>query len=103
MMENSNASDPIDSPTKFLVPIKVSEKTTRLTEDTKKELKSIGMMDEKGKLKLKGVSPKMLKRMKTECVDCPVLIKEVPFIQCYVCKNFHSRITGKVYCRGEPL
>ena len=30
------------------------------------------MMDEKGKLKMKGVSPKMLKRMKLEAVDCPV-------------------------------
>jgi hypothetical protein len=35
----------------------------------------LGMMDDKGKLKLKGVSPKMLKRMKLEAVDCPVLIK----------------------------
>ena len=30
------------------------------------------MMDEKGKVKMKGVSPKMLKRMKLEAVDCPV-------------------------------
>ena len=29
-------------------------------------------MDDKGKLKLKGVSPKMLKRMKQEYVECPV-------------------------------
>ncbi|MFB5598793.1 MAG: hypothetical protein ACE5SW_01010 [Nitrososphaeraceae archaeon] len=102
-MEDSNTNDNMDNVTKFIVPIKLSEKTTKLTEDTKKELKTIGMMDEKGKLKLKGVSPKMLKRMKLESVDCPVLNREVPFIQCYVCKNFHSRITGKVYCRGEPL
>ena len=63
----------------------------------------IGMMDEKGKLKLKGVSPKMLKRMKLEAVDCPVFEKELGFIQCYVCSNFHSRVMGKVYCKGEPL
>jgi hypothetical protein len=67
------------------------------------ELQKIGMMDEKGKLKLKGVSPKMLKRIKLEAVDCPVLAKEVGFIQCYVCSNFHSRISGKVFCKGEPL
>jgi hypothetical protein len=36
-------------------------------------------------------------------VDCPVLKKEVAFIQCYVCRNYHSRITGQVYCKGEPL
>jgi hypothetical protein len=41
--------------------------------------------------------------MKMESVDCPVLEKEISFIPCYVCKNFNSRISGKVYCRGEPL
>jgi len=89
--------------TKFIVPIKLSDTATRLSDEVKNELKSIGMMDEKGKLKLKGVSPKMLKRMKMESVDCPVLEREISFIPCYVCKNFHSRITGQVYCRGEPL
>ena len=88
---------------KYLVPIKQVEKSIKVTKEAKQELRSVGIMDEKGKLKLKGVSPKMLKRMKMEAVDCPVLNNEVGFIQCYVCKNFHSRITGKVYCRGEPL
>jgi hypothetical protein len=88
---------------KYLVPVKAVEKSIRLTDEAKSELKSIGMMDDKGKLKLKGVSPKMLKRMKLESVNCPVLEKEVGFIQCYVCKNFHSRISGKVYCKGDPL
>lgn len=92
-----------DTNTKFIVPIKLSDTALRLSDEVKNELKSIGMMDEKGKLKLKGVSPKMLKRMKLESVDCPVLQREISFIPCYVCKNFHSRITGQVYCRGEPL
>lgn len=102
-MEGSNSNNNLDTETKFIVPIKLSEKSSRLTDDVKNQLKGIGMMDDKGKLKLKGVSPKMLKRMKMESVDCPVLQKEVPFVQCYVCKNFQSRISGKVYCRGEPL
>jgi hypothetical protein len=89
--------------TKYLVPVKQVEKSIKLTDESKNELKTIGMMDEKGKLKLKGVSPRMLRRMKLEAVDCPVLQSEVGFIQCYVCKNFHSRITGQVYCKGEPL
>lgn len=89
--------------TKFLVPVKEVEKQVKLSDDSKNELKNIGMMDDKGKLKLKGVSPRMLRRMKLEAVDCPVLQTEVGFIQCYVCKNFHSRISGQVYCRGEPL
>jgi hypothetical protein len=85
------------------VPVKLLEKPVKVSTDAKVELQKVGMMDEKGKLKLKGVSPKMLRRMKMEAVDCPVLNKEVGFIQCYVCKNFHSRVTGQVYCKGEPL
>lgn len=89
--------------TKFIVPVKQVEKALKLSDDSKNELKSVGMMDDKGKLKLKGVSPRMLRRMKLEGVDCPVLRAEIGFIQCYVCKNFHSRISGQVYCRGDPL
>ena len=86
-----------------MVPVKQVEKSVKLSDQAKVELHSVGMMDDKGKLKLKGVSPKMLKRMKLEAVDCPVLEREVGFIQCYVCKNFHSRITGQVYCKGDPF
>ena len=89
--------------TKYIVPIKGVEKSIKLDDKAKSELHAIGMMDDKGKLKLKGVSPKMLKRMKMEAVDCPVFKKELGFIQCYVCSNFNSRIMGKVYCKGEPL
>lgn len=88
---------------KYLVPIGEVEKTIKLTDQAKAELQSTGMMDEKGKLKIKGVSPKMLKRMKLEAVDCPVLGAKVGFLQCYVCKNFFSRTMGKVYCKGEPF
>ena len=89
--------------TKFIVPVKQVERALKLSDDSKNELKSVGMMDDKGKIKLKGVSPRMLRRMKLEAVDCPVLKAEIGFIQCYVCKNFHSRISGQVYCRGDPL
>ena len=89
--------------TKFLVPVKQVENSVKLTNEAKDELKSIGMMDDKGKLKLKGVSPRMLRRMKLEAVDCPVLQSEIGFVQCYVCRNFHSRVSGQVYCRGDLL
>jgi hypothetical protein len=89
--------------TKYEVPIKPVEKSLKISDRAKGELKSTGMMDEKGKLKLKGVSPKMLKRMKLEAVDCPVFKKELGFVECYVCSNFHSRISGIVYCKGDPL
>ena len=91
------------SDVKYLVPVKQVEKTIKVSDEAKAELQSVGMMDEKGKLKLKGISPKMLKRMKLEAVDCPGTDKEIGFIQCYVCKNFHSRVTGQVYCKGEPF
>jgi hypothetical protein len=88
---------------KYEVEVKTTEKQMRLSDEIKNELKASGMMDEKGKLKLKGVSPKMLKRMKQEYVDCPVLKQDVGFVQCFVCPNFQSRVTGKVLCKGEPL
>jgi hypothetical protein len=45
--------------TKYEVPIKQVEKTLKISDRAKAELKASGMMDDKGKLKLKGVSPKM--------------------------------------------
>ena len=88
---------------KYVVQIKQVSKPIKLTDEAKVELQATGMMDSKGKLKIKGVSPKMLKRMKEEAVDCPVLGKEIGFLQCYVCKNFFSRPVGKVFCKGEPF
>ena len=88
---------------KYEVEIKKTEERQMIPKEVKAELKASGMMDEKGKLKLKGVSPKMLKRMKQEFVDCPVLKKEVQFIPCFVCPNFQSRVTGKVLCKGDDL
>ena len=58
---------------KYEVKVMAREKIERIPADVKEILKDGGMMDEKGKLKLKGVSPKMLKRMKQEYVECPVL------------------------------
>jgi hypothetical protein len=43
---------------KYEVEIKATEKRQKIPDDVKEELKKSGMMDEKGKLKLKGVSPK---------------------------------------------
>ena len=88
---------------KYEVDIKQTEARQKLPQNIKDELKASGMMDDKGKLKLKGVSPKMLKRMKQEFVDCPVLKEDTQFIQCFVCPNFQSRVTGKVLCKGDAL
>ena len=88
---------------KYEVKVKQREGRQKLPDDVKDELKASGMMDEKGKLKLKGVSPKMLKKMKQEYVDCPVLKKDAHFIQCFVCPNFQSRVMGSVLCKGDSL
>ena len=88
---------------KYEVEIKTAEKRQLLSKEVKEDLKESGMIDEKGKLKINGVSGKMLKRMKQEFVDCPVLKKDVQFIPCFVCPNFQSRVTGKVLCKGDSL
>jgi hypothetical protein len=88
---------------KYEVEIKSVDERQTLTKEVKEELKESGMMDEKGKLKISGVSGKMLKRMKQEFVDCPVLKREVQFVPCFVCPNFLSRVTGKVLCKGDNL
>jgi len=88
---------------KYEVVIKETEDKQKLPDNVKEELKASGMMDDKGKLKLKGVSPKMLKKMKQEFVECPVLKDNIQFIQCFVCPNFQSRVMGKVLCKGDKL
>ena len=88
---------------KYEVDIILNGEKQRITKEIKAILAASGLVDEKGKLKVKGVSPKMLKRMKQEYVVCPVMDKEVQFIQCFVCSNFQSRVTGQVLCKGDPL
>ena len=72
---------------KYEVDIKITEKRQKLPDAIKTELKASGMMDDKGKLKLKGVSPKIKKKMKTEFVECPVLKENIQFVQCFICPN----------------
>ena len=88
---------------KYEVEIKTREERQKIPDKVKEELKESGVMDEKGKLKLKGVSPKMLKKMKQEYVECPVFEKDIHFVQCFVCPNFQSRVMGKVLCKGDKL
>lgn len=88
---------------RYEVKVERREKAARLDQATKAVLKEAGMMNEKNKLKINGVSPKMLKVMKMEYVNCPVLEQEVHFVQCFVCPNFQSRLNKMVLCRGEPL
>ncbi len=88
---------------KYEVDIILSDEKQKISKDIRANLIESGLMDSKGKLKIKGVSPKMLKRMKHEYVVCPVLNENVQFVKCYVCSNFQSRVTGQVLCKGDPL
>jgi hypothetical protein len=88
---------------KYEVEIKTTEEKQKIPDKVKEELRESGMMDEKGKLKPKGVSSKMLKKMKQEYVDCPVFKENIHFVQCFVCPNFQSRVMGKVLCKGDKI
>ncbi|ABL77742.1 hypothetical protein [Thermofilum pendens] len=54
-------------------------------------------------LKNARISRKMISEMKKEAVQCPILGRQVSFLQCYNCKNFVRRVRGRVFCRGDPL
>lgn len=73
----------------YEVAVKEVEKPFKISEDTKK--------------RLVGISSKLLSRMRREAVDCPVLGREVPFVECYVCPNFLRRVKGYIHCKGLPL
>ena len=88
---------------KYEVKVLKLEKPQKLTLEIKESLKSAGMVDVNGKMKIKGVSGKMLKRMKQEYVDCPVLKADIQFVQCFICPNFQSRVKGFVLCKGNKL
>lgn len=87
---------------KYEVKVNSTEVKQKLPDSVRAELKASGMMTGK-EIKLSGVSPKMLKRMKQEYVDCPVLEAETHFIQCFICPNFQSRVNGRVLCKGGEL
>lgn len=88
---------------KYEVDIIFSDVKQKISKETKLDLIKSGLMGDNGKLKIKGVSPKMLKRMKQEYVSCPVLEQDVQFVKCFVCPNFQSRVTGQVLCKGDAL
>ena len=75
---------------KFLVRVYSLEKRSKVPKEVLEELKG-------------AVSGKMMARMKKEAIFCPVLNRERPFLECFVCPNFMSRIKGEVHCLGEPL
>lgn len=76
--------------------------TPKIDDDTRRALANSGMMPD-GKINIKGVSAKMLRRMRREYVDCPVMGRDVQFLTCFVCPNFQSRVRGKVLCIGNPI
>ncbi|MFQ5762218.1 MAG: hypothetical protein ACE5PO_04205 [Candidatus Bathyarchaeia archaeon] len=49
------------------------------------------------------VKGNLLKKMKTEAVECPVVVRTVAFLECFSCPNFMHRVKGEVHCKGLPL
>ncbi len=88
---------------KYKVIIRKTEKYQKITDNIRIKLKKEGLVNESGKVKLPGVSNRILKMMKKEFVDCPVLEDNIQFIQCFICPNFQSRVTGTVLCKGNQL
>ncbi len=75
---------------KYLVKVIALEEPLKVSKEAQDSLKGV-------------VSGKMLARMKREAVDCPVLNRRLPFLECFACKNFQRRLRGEVHCLGEPL
>ena len=73
--------------TKFKVKVYPSLKPKKVPKAVSEELKG-------------GASPKAISRMKKECVDCPIVKKEVAFLVCFACPSFLRRVTGVVDCAG---
>ena len=87
---------------KYEVKVERREKSIRFDRATREVLREAGMMNN-NKLKINGVSPKMLKIMKREYVECPVLGGQIHFVQCFVCPNFQSRLNKMVLCKGDDI
>jgi hypothetical protein len=75
---------------KYTVKIYQIEKPARISKEIQANLKGV-------------LSAKKIRAMKLEAVECPVLEKEVPFLECFVCPNHIRRIMGEVHCEGKPL
>ena len=74
---------------KFKLSVETLPKPARISGEELKRLREL-------------VKGKLLKRMKSEAVRCPLRNELVPFIKCFTCGNFIMRIRGQVYCRGDP-
>jgi len=73
--------------TKYEVKIYGTEKPNKVSKEVQAQIKGIA-------------GGKMLKRMKHEAVDCPLVKAEVPFLACFACSSFIRRFKGTVHCAG---
>lgn len=76
---------------KYLLKVYERERVLRVPKETKMELKGLP------------VSRKLMAKMKKEAVYCPIRRREVPFLVCFTCPNFISRVKGEIRCAGLPL
>ena len=81
---------------KYDVKIETTEEKVKFPDELKANLKEQGMMDAKGKLKLKGVSPKMLKRM-NNCGKLFQLNQREPLVDVQI---FKVELWAKYYAKA---
>ncbi|MEM2909565.1 MAG: hypothetical protein QXO01_00640 [Nitrososphaerota archaeon] len=73
--------------TKYLVKVEQTEKSLKQSKESLELLKG-------------AISKKMLSKMKKERVNCPVVGRYVPFLDCFACVSFIRRVKGEVHCAG---
>jgi hypothetical protein len=76
--------------TKYLVKVEQAEKPPKPSKESLEILKG-------------AISKKMLSNMKKECVNCPVIGRYVPFLDCFACVSFIRRVKGEVHCAGTEF
>ncbi len=76
--------------TKYTVKIYPKDTPARISKEVQDGLKGV-------------VSAKKVRELKFEYIDCPVLKRETPFLECFICPNHVRRFKGEVHCAGNSL
>jgi len=78
---------------RYEIPVVNLDKALRLSKDVRSKLKNMET----------GLGKNIIAKMRKEAVECPILKRRIPFLQCLFCTNFLRRVKGIVYCKGEPF
>ena len=73
---------------KYLVKVHEAKRALRVNKEIEEAVKG-------------ALGRKMIRKMKREYVECPVVDRKVSFLECFTCISFIRRIKGVVHCSGE--